>query len=262
MKSSHNENRISAVIITFNEERDIRRCLASLKDIVDEIVVIDSFSTDQTQQICLEYDVKFMTHTFEGYIEQKNFAMQQTSYNYVLSLDADECLDDNLRNELIKLRPILHLHSHYSFNRLNNYCGKWIKHCGWYPDRKIRLWDKTKGKWGGFNPHDTVVMTDKSKAKHVVGNILHYTYYTIDEHLLQNERFAKISAKAYFDRGKRTNLPLIYIKPIVKFLVDYFFRFGFLDGYFGFKICTITAKGKFIKYRELYRLGQEIKNKE
>jgi glycosyltransferase involved in cell wall biosynthesis len=248
--------KISAVVITFNEERNIANCLDSLKGIADEIVVVDSFSTDKTAQICQEKGVTFITHRFDGYIEQKNFAMKQAKHNYVLSLDADECLNDELKNSLLQLKPKLSDYSHYAFNRLNNYCGKWIKYCGWYPDRKVRLWDKRLGQWGGFNPHDMVMMNDSSKPKRVQGDILHYTYNSVNEHYIQNERFAKISAKAYFDRGKRTQLPMVFIKPILKFVGDYFFRLGFMEGYYGYKICSISALGKYIKYKELYRLGK------
>ena len=138
------EVQISAVIITFNEEKNIERCLQSLQGIVDEIVVVDSFSKDQTKSICEKYNVKFVEHAFEGHIEQKNYAITQASYPYVLSLDADEALDETLKSSILKVKKNW-THDGYSMNRLTNYCGSWIKHCGWYQDTKLRLWDARKG---------------------------------------------------------------------------------------------------------------------
>ena len=148
--------KISATIITFNEERNIKKCIESLLEVADEVIVVDSFSTDDTERICKSFDkLKFYKHSFEGHIQQKNFAVSKTSYNFVLSLDADEQLSNDLINEInnIKIKKVT-IPSAYSMPRLNNYCGKWIRHCGWYPDRKIRLWDKRIGTWGGTNPHD------------------------------------------------------------------------------------------------------------
>jgi glycosyltransferase involved in cell wall biosynthesis len=248
-------SKISAVIITFNEEKNIERCLLSLQDVADEIFVVDSFSTDKTEEICTKYHVRFIKNSFEGHIQQKNFAMEQSTYKYVLSLDADEALDEELKKSILSAKSNLDNYSAYSFNRLTNYCGQWIKHCGWYPDKKIRLWDKTKGKWGGLNPHDSVIMNvEKNQIHHLKGDLLHYSYYTIDEHRVQSIKFARISAQADFERGKKTNLLLVYIKPIIKFLGDYFFRLGFLDGKNGYVICKISAHAKYLKYKNLFYL--------
>ncbi|MTI29248.1 glycosyltransferase family 2 protein, partial [Cytophagales bacterium RKSG123] len=149
--------KISAVIITYNEEKNIQRCLESLKGVVDEIVVVDSLSTDNTKKICEKFDVHFIENPFEGHIEQKNYAMGCARNDYVLSLDADEALSPKLKESILKVKENWTA-DFYSFNRLNNYCGQWIRHSGWYPDKKIRLWDRRKGKWGGKNPHDNVVM--------------------------------------------------------------------------------------------------------
>ena len=144
---------ISAVIIAFNEEKNIERCILSLKNVVDEIVVVDSFSKDKTKEICLAHNVVFIEHSFKGHIEQKNWAYTQASNNYVLSLDADEALSDELKNSILAIKNNWK-NDGYAFNRLTSYCGKWIKHCGWYPDIKLRLWDRRKGTWKGINPHD------------------------------------------------------------------------------------------------------------
>jgi len=140
--------KISAVIITFNEEKNIGRCLDSLQKVADEIVVVDSCSNDKTCEICEKYGVRFIQNRFKGHIEQKNFAMQQAEYDWVLSLDADEVLSLELTDSILKVKKDWVIDG-YAFNRLTNYCGTWIRHCGWYPDTKLRLWDKRRGRWGG-----------------------------------------------------------------------------------------------------------------
>lgn len=140
--------KLSAVIITYNEEDNIERCLESLEKTADEILVVDSFSSDRTAEICKSKGVEFIQHSFEGHIEQKNYALSRASNDYVLSLDADEALSDKLIQSIRAAKQNWSTNG-YSVNRLTNYCGKWIRHCGWYPDKKIRLWDKRKGTWGG-----------------------------------------------------------------------------------------------------------------
>jgi glycosyltransferase involved in cell wall biosynthesis len=128
--------KISVVIITYNEEKDIGRCLDAVKDVADDIVVVDSFSTDRTEEICKEKGARFVQHKFEGHIQQKNWAITQARYPHVLSLDADEVVSERLQKEILKVKENWQADGYY-FNRMTNYCGKWIKHCGWYPDRKI-----------------------------------------------------------------------------------------------------------------------------
>jgi glycosyltransferase involved in cell wall biosynthesis len=244
---------ISVVIITFNEERNISRCLDSVQLVADEIIVVDSFSTDQTKTICESYKVKFLTHDFEGHIEQKNWAITQAKYPHILSLDADEALDDKLIQEILRIKQNWDADG-YQMNRLTNYCGKWIKHCGWYPDTKLRLWDSTKGKWGGTNPHDKYEMQANSAIKQLKGDILHYSYYTLEDHYKQVNYFTTILAQSQYKIGKKAPLIVLVMSPLVKFIRDYFFKFGFLDGKSGFKICRISAYATFVKYRKLRSL--------
>ncbi|MBI2259138.1 MAG: glycosyltransferase family 2 protein [Flavobacteriia bacterium] len=245
---------VSAVIITFNEERNIERCLLSVQGIVDEIVVVDSFSKDKTKEICEKYKVKFIEHSFEGHIEQKNWAITQATFPHVLSLDADEALDETLKNEILKVKKNWNANA-YSMNRLTNYCGKWVKHCGWYPDTKLRLWDSRKGKWGGDNPHDKFELYDSSdKTIHLKGDILHYSYYTRQDHYKQVEYFTTILSNAQFKRGKKATLIITVFSPIIKFIKDYFIKLGFLDGATGFTICRISAYATYLKYKKLSKL--------
>jgi glycosyltransferase involved in cell wall biosynthesis len=251
--------KISAVIITFNEEKNIARCLESLQGVADEIVVVDSFSKDKTKEICESYNVKFVEHKFDGHIEQKNWAITQATFPHVLSLDADEALDETLKKSILEAKSNWQFDA-YSMNRLTNYCGKWIHHCGWYPDVKLRLWDSSKGEWGGDNPHDKYELFDKkSPTKHLKGDILHYSYYTLEDHYKQVNYFTDILSKAQFKRGKKAPIITMLMSPIVKFNKDYFIKLGILDGKAGFTICRISAYATFLKYKKLRALHLEAK---
>jgi len=244
---------ISVVIITFNEEKNIGRCLDSVQEIADDIVVVDSFSTDKTKSIALEKGARFVEHAFEGHIQQKNWAITQAVHPVILSLDADEAPDEALCREIKKVKDNWN-YDGYSFNRLNNYCGKWIRHGGWYPDRKLRLWDSRKGKWGGINPHDTFIMDVGSKIGYISGNLLHYSFYSVSQHVLQVNKFSDISSKADIERGKRTNLLQLYVAPKWKFLRDYIFKLGILDGYYGYVVAKISAHARFLKYVKMIEI--------
>lgn len=248
-----NPIKLSVVIITFNEERNIKRCLDSVKEIADEIIIVDSFSTDKTKSIASSFNVRWIEHAFEGHIEQKNYALSQATNDYVLSLDADECLTEKLIAEINKIKNNCQ-YDGYVFNRLTNYCGKWINHCGWYPDRKLRLWNKQKGQWGGTNPHDKVVMKENASTARIPHDLLHYSYYTITDHLKQVDYFTTIAAKAEYQNGKRASILFILFSPLIKFKKSYFLQLGFLDGYYGFVVCAISAHASFYKYLKIREL--------
>jgi glycosyltransferase involved in cell wall biosynthesis len=247
---------LSVVIITFNEERNIARCLDSVKSIADEIVVLDSFSTDKTEEICRAKGAKFFQHKFDGHIEQKNRAITYATNHFVLSLDADEAPDETLMAEILKVKANKTADG-YMMNRLTNYCGQWIKHCGWYPDTKLRLFDSTKGRWTGENPHDRYEMRiSHSKVVHLAGNILHYSYYTVEEHYSQAEKFSTIAANSMHAKGKRSNTLLAMMKCWAKFVRNYIINAGFLDGRNGYIICKISAWETWLKYTKLRDLGK------
>ncbi len=242
---------LSVVIIAYNEEKNIGRCLDSVNGIADEIVVLDSFSTDLTREICETKGAKFFQHKFDGHIEQKNRAITYASFPYILSLDADEALSEELKRSIAEVKKSWQ-HDGYYMNRLTNYCGKWIRHCGWYPDRKLRLWDSRKGKWGGMNPHDKYEMFEGDKVTGFLkGDILHYSYYTLEDHYKQVEYFSTISAKAHFASGRKASLLHLYLSPVVKFIHGYLIRLGLLDGAAGFTISRISAFASYLKYRKL-----------
>ncbi|GAB4281921.1 MAG: glycosyltransferase family 2 protein [Marinilabiliales bacterium] len=246
--------KISTVIITFNEEKNIRRCLQSVIDVSDEIIVIDSFSTDKTEEICKDFNVRFVTRQFEGYSESKNFGISLAKHEYILSVDADELISDKLKEDilLVKNNPV---YDAYYVNRLNNYCGKWIKHCGWYPDRKIRLWKKGLGLWKG-TIHEIVDLTTENIG-YLKGDLLHYSYYSISDHLKQIEKFTEIASEDEAKQGKNASIIKILVAPVWKFFKDYIIRLGFLDGYYGYIVCKMSAYATFIKY---VKIRQKRKN--
>ncbi len=243
---------VSAIIITRNEERNIGRCIESLRNSADEIIVVDSFSTDRTKDICNSYGVRFIENKWPGYSAQKNFAQQQAKFDFILSLDADEALSDELVKSIheIKNKDSAGL---YSFNRLTNYCGKWIRHGGWYPDIKIRLYDRRQCKWEG-SIHERLIIPDNEKPVFLNGDCYHYTFYTVEEHLKQVEKFTTLMAVEEFEKGRRSSWFKILVNPVVKFVRDYFIRRGFLDGHKGYLISRISASATYMKYTKLKKM--------
>jgi glycosyltransferase involved in cell wall biosynthesis len=245
---------ISAVIITYNEEQNIERCILSVKDVVDEILIVDSYSKDRTKEIALQYDVRFLEHAFEGHIQQKNYAKSQAKYDYVLSLDADECLSDTLKEAILKVKDNWESDG-YKFNRCTNYAGKWIKHSGWYPDTKLRLWEKDKGDWTGRNPHDRLDLKEGYKVSHLKGDLLHYSIRDVQHHLDIIKNFTTISAEAMFEEGKKLAFIHMLINPFWKFMKNFFIKGGFLDGKYGFFVCFFSAYATYLKYFKLMKLN-------
>ncbi len=244
---------ISVVIITKNEERNLARCLASVASIADDVVVVDSFSTDATERIAREHGARFVQHAFEGHIEQKNWAITQAKFPWVLSLDADEALDEKLQRSIAKVKRDSDA-TGYTMNRLTNYCGTWIRHGGWYPDVKLRLWDSRKGRWAGTNPHDRYELEAGGQVVHLDGDLLHFSYNSVSDHVRQADYFTTIAAKAYFEQGRTAPVWKLLLSPIAKFIGSYFVQLGFLDGYHGFLIARISAHATFQKYKKLRSL--------
>ncbi|MEE4196591.1 MAG: glycosyltransferase family 2 protein [Bacteroidales bacterium] len=243
--------KISATIITYNEEKNIRRCLESLQGVADEIVVVDSFSKDKTREICQQYNVHFFERPFKNYSDQKNFAIEQTRYELVLSIDADEEISDTLKKSIINVKENNHSDGYY-FNRITNYCGRWIKHSGWYPNHQLRLWKKAKGKWVGII-HESLSIP-KTSCTHIQGDLFHYSYENFSQHLLKIDKFTDFQAREMFDKQKRTTCFHIVVKPFLRFFRHYFLKLGFLDGLEGFIISIHSAYGQFLKYIKLRHL--------
>ena len=251
---------LSAVIITFNEEKNIARCLDSLKGVADEIIVVDSFSTDKTGEIVSSYGGKFIPHPFEGHIEQKNWAITQASFPHILSLDADEVLSPQLKKSILEVKENWEYDGYY-FNRLTNYCGKWIRHTSWYPASKLRMWDSRKGRWGGLNPHDRFILNAGATKKFLQGDLLHYSYYSIEEHIRQINKFSSIVALSYFNNGRKATWFNIIFHPIWRVFRDYFLKLGFLDGFYGLVVSVNASHETFLKYVKLRNLQKTDKQK-
>jgi glycosyltransferase involved in cell wall biosynthesis len=246
---------LSVVIITFNEEKNIGRCLESVQEVADDIVVVDSFSTDRTEEIVRAHGARFIQHPFEGHVEQKNWALEQAAHPHVLSLDADEALDGQLKQSILEVKNDWRRDG-YRMNRFTNYCGHWIRHCGWYPDPHIRLFDRRHGSWRGTNPHDKFHLRDGRAVGVLRGDLLHYSYYTIGDHIRQINYFSDIASQALHRQGKRSNLFRVFGNSAFMFFRSYVLQRGFLDGYYGLVISTLAAQCTFVKYAKLRQLQE------
>jgi glycosyltransferase involved in cell wall biosynthesis len=245
--------KISAVIITFNEEGNLHRCIESVKPVADEIIVLDSFSTDNSADVARKAGAIVYQHPFSGYKEQKNTALQFASYNYILSLDADEALSVELINSILSVKEN-YTGKAYTMNRCNFYCGRFIRHGLWYPDKKLRLFDKRIAYWGGINPHDKIFLTEQTGICHLKGDILHYSYNSVEEYMKRNDEISSIAAESLFEAGVNKSRFKIFLSPLWRFLKGYFLKLGFLDGHYGFVIAKHTAIQSYLKYKKLNQL--------
>jgi glycosyltransferase involved in cell wall biosynthesis len=244
---------LSVVIITYNEEENIARCLDSVRSLADEVIVVDSYSTDNTVDIARSMGAVVYREKFRGYIGQKNLAMQLASYNYILSLDADEALDSQLAAAIMEEKKTL-VHRAYSMNRCTRYCGHFIRHGLWYPDRKIRLFDRRIARWGGLNPHDKIQMDKGYPVHHLPGDILHYSFNTPEDLVWQNNRLSSIAATSLYNIGVRSSWYKLVVRPAWAFVNGYILRGGFLDGADGFTIAVNTSHQVFLKYSKLAKM--------
>lgn len=248
---------LSVVIITLNEEKNIGRCLESVLAVADEIVVVDSLSTDATKRICAEFGVRFIEQPFLGYIEQKNFALTKASHPFVLSLDADEALSPELASSILQEKAKGFAADGYTMNRLSWFCDRWIRHGSWYPDRKLRLVRGSSASWGGTNPHDRLMLAGGAQTRHLSGDLLHYTYHSLEEYIAQGNRFTTIAAKAMQAQGKRATWWNLVWNPFMAFVKSYFLRAGFLDGFHGYLIARQSASQTLFKYAKLRMLQKQ-----
>ena len=236
---------ISATIVTLNEERNIARAIESL-NCVDEILVVDSGSTDRTREVATRLGVRVIEEPWRGYAAQKNFAACSAAHDWILSLDADEALSPELGAEILLLRQDGPSFDGYSFPRLAQYLGRWILHSGWYPDPKVRLYDRRKAKWVGDYVHESV-RVDGSTGE-LNGNLLHFTCASLSEHLRTLDRYTTLAAAEVRARGKKVSIAQLAVDPAWTFLRTYFFQRGFLDGRQGFTIAWMAALYTFLKY--------------
>lgn len=245
---------ISAVIITQNEERNIGRCLQSLDGVVNEVVVVDSGSTDRTEELCRKAGVRFLHHDWAGYSGQKNYADSLATSDWILSIDADEALSDELRKSVLDLKHRgLDRGTVYSVQRLNNYCGHWIHHSGWYPDEKVRLWPRGVAEWDGV-VHEELRYASAVTSRRLEGALLHYTYYSVADHADRQLRYAKLAARKAYEAGRHTSRFGVWLRPGWTFIRNYLFKGGFRDGYAGYCVCRMAAYYTYLKYALLLEL--------
>lgn len=251
--------KVSACVTTFNEEHNIRRCLGSLRW-CDEIVVVDSFSTDRTIELCKEFTDRVYQHEWLGYIGQKNLIRKMASHDWILFVDADEEVSPGLREEIQReLAANDGAIVGYEFPRMVNYIGRWIRHGEWYPDIKLRLFRKDRGTSGGQEPHDQVFVN--GDVKRLSGQLYHYTYDGLHDHLETMNRFSSITAQEKFRAKSRFRWTDFLLRPPFRFFKAFVMRGGFLDGRRGFLIALVSAFGVCMKYAKLWELEYNQRNK-
>lgn len=245
-------NSISAVIITFNEEENIVRCIESLRAVVDEIILVDSFSTDRTKEMAINLGALVFERAWEGYSAAKNFGNERATKDWILSIDADEALSQELLKSLQDFKLTPSKSDAYEVSRLTNYSGQWVHYCGWYPDRKLRLWKRGEGVWDGVL-HEKVVFEKEIKSLVLKGDLLHYSFPSIQHHIQTINNYSEVAAKDLVERNKRISFFIhVLLNPIYTFINKYLFRLGFLDGYHGFVICWLSAQANFLKYSKAF----------
>lgn len=251
--------KISAVIITFNEEKKIATCLASLQGVVDEIVVMDNFSTDNTPSICKQFGVNFYQQNWAGYGQQKNDAIAKSKYNYILSIDADEYLSPTLQQSIIQLKKHA-LQGHFTVNRLNIFYGYALKYGLSQPDKIVRLFNKQTTTWSLKEVHETLEYSDKEGKQFIAGDLMHLSKDSMHDYITTLNKYTTLGAIEYQKKGKKSSLFKILFSPAFTFIKGYFFRAGFLDGMPGLIMAFTLSFDTFMKYAKLYFLQQKIKS--
>ena len=242
---------ISATVITHNEAANIARAIRSL-DCADEILVVDSGSTDATVKIAAELGARTIVHPWEGFAAQKNFAVREARHDWILSLDADEELNEEARAAIREWKQSTPAVAAYRYARRPQYLGRWILHSGWYPDWKVRLFDRRKARWAGDYVHESVV--PKGPVETMNGEILHYTCDSLADHRKRIEFYTDLAAREMFDRGRHSSFLRRLLAPVWVFVITYFFRLGVLDGVPGFLIAWMAARYVRRKYAKLAKL--------
>ncbi|MCP5046453.1 MAG: glycosyltransferase family 2 protein [bacterium] len=251
--------KLSVVIITFNEEDRLEDALKSCRDIADEIVVVDSFSTDKTLEIAAQYNAKIYKHEFSDYGSQKNIAMDKAQFPWILNLDADERVSDTLNEEILKLKPLPDNQIHadgFTINRKTSYLGRWITHSGWYPDRKLRLFKKDKSRWHG-RIHEGLKL--EGITKRMEGDILHFTYRDITDHINRLNRYSRMQAEDIVNKNKKALYLRTLLLPPVTFIRFYIWKLGILDGLPGFVIALVSSWGTAMKYLKAIEIKRKKK---
>ncbi|MFN8242464.1 MAG: glycosyltransferase family 2 protein [Ferruginibacter sp.] len=245
---------LSVVIIGYNEEKNIGACIDAVRHFADEVILLDSFSTDATLAIARSHGALIRQSYFHDYISQKKKAIQFASHEHVLLLDADEIVDEILAAAICEQKAAGFPHKAYSMNRCSIFCGRYIRRGLWYPDKKLRLFDRRAVSCGGLNPHDRICVHSNEKPFHLSGELIHHAFETVAEYHTRNRVVSYTAARSIFEAGVRKHWSKIVVSPLWAFLNGYLFRLGFLDGKAGWIIAVNTARQSFWKYRCLRQL--------
>lgn len=246
--------KITATIITLNEERNIARAIESLR-CCDQIVVLDSGSVDRTVELASNLGARVVEDSWRGYANQKNYAAEQAEHDWILSLDADEALSEVLEGEIWNLKKRGPAYDAYTMPRMAQYMGRWILHGGWYPDRKVRLYDRRKGRWEGDFVHESVKVD--GRVGHLESNLLHFTCDSLSEHLRTLDRYTTLAAEELVARRTKIGLSKLIVDPAWTFVRSYFLQRGFLDGLEGLTIAHMAAIYTFLKYAKARNMSWE-----
>ncbi len=251
-------DKISAVVITYNASASIGKCIDALKKVSDEIIVIDSFSTDDTPHICKQKSINLFQQSWLGFGPQKNFGISKASNNYILSIDADEIISDELAASIIaeKNKGLIGL---YSLLFLHHYYFDFAKHGVAGPEPKTRMFDKTKVTWNEREVHEALIIPEGEKIKQLKGYLFHYSYASISHQINKINNYTSLGAKQLYKKGKKHFLLKMIFSPPANFIVSYFIRLGFLDGIHGFVLASFAAHESFVKYAKLWEM--EMKEK-
>lgn len=244
---------ISACVIVYNEERVIARCLESLQW-ADEVVIVDAFSTDRTVEIARRYTDHVFQHPWSGHVAQKNIALRYAQYAWVFAIDADEVVSEELRDRIRTVTAEAGALEGYFVRRRVFYLGRWVNHCGWYPEYKLRLFRRGRAAWGGVDPHDRILLD--GRAGRLQGDLYHYPYQDVSHHLEKINRYSSIAAEEMTKRGKRFHWWQVVVHPLVRFIKMYLLKRGFLDGGAGLMVCLLGALYVSMKYIKLWEVGR------
>ncbi len=251
---------LSVVIITKNEEKNIGRCLDSVASIADDVVVIDSFSTDRTREIALEKGARVFERAFDDFRGQKNFGLEKALFPHVLAIDADESPDEELQKSILEVKKSWAFDG-YKMDMLTFYADAWIWHSGWHPDPKLRLFDTRKGAWRGKNPHEKFEFDrpddPRSRSPRLRGCLLHFSFPTVESHWKKAETYSTLGAHFVVEKGKKVPFWRPFASSAAKFLKMYFLKRGFLDGRMGLKIAQISAWETFQKYQKARKIQRD-----
>lgn len=259
MSSNHQPTKISTFILCCNEEKKIRQCLESISW-SDEIIIVDSGSTDQTLDIAREFTDKIYHNDWPGFVAQKKYGLSLCSNEWVLNIDSDEVVSPELQNEIKQKLQLNDPEIHgFEINRVVYFLGKWWRKGGWYPEYRLRLLRKSHTTWGGVDPHEKAIVT--GKVERIKGELLHFTYDSIHDQIQSLNNHSTWAAKSLAKEGEQTTFVNIVLRPISRFIKFYFLKKGFLEGLPGVLVAILEAYYTFLKYLKLWEINNNLTEK-